>query len=156
MTKDALQLLSYLCENIAEDKYAVFDKADLEEAVGEGQAALMAELVSGGYAVKKYDDGQSVCCTVTVKGRTAEQELKALALKSDGASTVVRTDAAGRRIIVYDNEDKSFAKQIKKLAGSAKSALIFGLLGGVIGGMIGGALVALIVHYALVALIVLA
>ena len=149
MTKDALQLLSYLCENIAEDKYAVFDKSDLEEAAGEEQAALMAELVSEGYAIKKYDDGQSVCCTVTVKGRNAERELRAMALKSDDASMVVRTDAAGRQVVVYDNADKGFARQIKKIAGSGRSALVFGLLGGLIGGIDGGVIAALIMHVAL-------
>lgn len=145
MTKDALTLLTYLCDNIAEDRYAVLDKSDLEEAVGPAHAVLMAELVSNGCVVKKYDDGESVCCTVTVKGRNTEQEIKALSLKSDGASTVVRTDAAGRQIVVYDNADEGFAKQIKKIAGSGKSALVFGLLGGVLGGVI----VALIMHFAL-------
>ena len=109
----------------------------------------MTELVFGGYAEKKYDDGSSVCCTVTVKGRAFNAELKALSLRSDDAATVVKADAVGRPVVVFDNKDAGFRKQIRKIAGSSKSALVFGLIGGIVGGVIGGVIVALITHFAL-------
>ncbi len=149
MTQDALTLLDRLCDSIAADKYAVLDKSDIDAAVhGDGSAAML-ELVSGGHVIKKYDDGEEVCLTVTVKGRNLNEELKAMSLHSDKDSTVVRTDAAGRPVVVIDNGDKGFEKQIKKIAGSGKAALVFGLIGGLIGGIVGGVIVALIMHFAL-------
>lgn len=151
MTDGALRLLSYLCDNVKEGKYGVFDREDLAAAAGgeSERTAAMTELVFGGYAEKKYDDGSSVCCTVTVKGRAFNAELKALSLRSDDAATVVKADAVGRPVVVFDNKDAGFRKQIRKIAGSSKSALVFGLIGGIVGGVIGGVIVALIMHFAL-------
>ena len=60
-----------------------------------------------------------------------------------------RKDAVGRPVVVFDNKDAGFRKQIRKIAGSSKSALVFGLIGGIVGGVIGGVIVALIMHFAL-------
>ncbi len=147
--KDAVALLSKLCEMTDGDKFSVYDWTDIFENGRNGEnAATWQSLIRQGCVAVKYSDEESVCFAVTLKGRNVSEELATMQVVSDDEKTVVRTDAAGRPVMVVDGGDK-LVDHLRKKLHSRSLALIWGLIGGVIGGIVGGAIVALIMHFAI-------
>lgn len=145
----AVALLAKLCEMTQGEKYSVFDWSDLfDEWPDDGNKAVWRALVQQGCVAVKYDDESSVCFAVTLKGRNMNEELATMNVVADKEHTVVRTDAAGRPVMVMGNGD-SFISHLRKKMHSRSTSFVWGIIGGLIGGLIGGTIIALIMHFAI-------
>lgn len=143
---NGVKLLSRLCEMTDGDKFSVFDWTDLfEEGKNEESEKLWRALIQQGCLNVKYSDEDSVCFAVTLKGRNINEELASMQVVGDENQTVVRTDAAGRPLMVVKND--TFFDNLRKKLHSRSLGFIWGTIGGIIGGIIGGSIVALIMHY---------
>lgn len=148
LEKDAVALLSQICRTVEGDRYAVYDWSDIfPDGYGEKEQEAWKALLRQGCVDVKYSDDDSVCFCVTYKGRNINEELATLQVSSDENNTVVRTDAAGRPVMVVKNDDK-FIGHLKKTLHSKSISFVWGLVGGFIGGLIGGAIIAIIMHFA--------
>lgn len=148
LDKEGVALLSKLCSVTEGEKYAVLDWTDLfEGGLDESRKTVWHTLVQQGCVNVKYSDEEEVCFAVTLKGRNINEELATMQVVGDDNQTVVRTDAAGRPVMVV--KDDSFFEHLRKKMHSRTLGFIWGITGGVIGGIIGGAIVALIMHFAI-------
>ncbi len=149
LDKDGVALLSKLCTMTDGEKFAVLDWTDVfDGGPDDAGKAVWKSLLQQGCLTVKYSDDESVCFAVTLKGRNLNEELATMNVVSDDEKAVVRTDAAGRPVVVMKGGEQ-FVDHLRKKLHSRTLALIWGLTGGVIGGIIGGAIVALIMHFAI-------
>ena len=147
LDKDGVALLSKLCGMTDGEKFSVLDWTDVfDGGLDDVGKALWKSLLQQGCITVKYSDEDSVCFAVTLKGRNLNEELATMQVVSDEEKTVVRTDAAGRPVVVMNGGEK-LVDHLRKKLHSRSLALIWGLTGGVVGGIIGGAIVALIMHF---------
>ena len=147
LDKDGVALLSKLCGMTDGEKFSVLDWTDVfDGGLDDVGKALWKSLLQQGCITVKYSDEDSVCFAVTLKGRNLNEELATMQVVSDEEKTVVRTDAAGRPVVVMNGGEK-LVDHLRKKLHSRSLALICGLTGGVVGGIIGGAIVALIMHF---------
>lgn len=146
LDKEGVALLSRICSMTEGEKYEVFDWTDLfEGGLDDARKAVWHSLVQQGCVNVKYRDDEEVCFAVTLKGRNINEELATMNVVGDQSQTVVRTDAAGRPVMVV--KDESFFENMRKKMHSRSIGFIWGMIGGVVGGIIGGAIVAIIMHF---------
>lgn len=145
----AVTLLAKICDITQGEKYSVYDWNDLfDDGLDDDSKAVWRALVQQGCVAVKYDDESSVCFAVTLKGRNMNEELATMNVVADKEHTVVRTDAAGRPVVVVDNND-GFISHLRKKMHSRSTSFVWGIIGGLIGGLIGGTIIALIMHFAI-------
>ena len=149
LDKDGIALLSKLCEMTEGEKYSVYDWTDVfDGGLDDERKNVWRTLLQQGCVSVKYSDESSVCFAVTLKGRNINEELATMQVVGDENQTVVRTDAAGRPVMVV-KDGQSFVDNLRKKLHSRSLGFIWSIIGGVIGGIIGGGIVALIMHFAI-------
>lgn len=147
LDKEGVALLSKLCSMTSGEKFYVFDWTDVfDGGLDEERKNVWRSLLQQGCVSVKYSDDSEVCFAVTLKGRNINEELATMQVVNDESQTVVRTDAAGRPVMVV--KDEKFFDNMRKKLHSRAIGFIWGIVGGIIGGVIGGAIVALIMHFA--------
>lgn len=148
LDKDGVALLSKLCGMTEGEKFSVFDWTDVfDGGLSEDNKKIWHSMLQQGCVSVKYSDEESVCFAVTLKGRNINEELATMQVVGDENQTVVRTDAAGRPVMVV--KDDTFFENMRKKLRSRSIGFIWGIIGGIIGGLIGGTVVALIMHFAI-------
>lgn len=150
MNEIAVRMLNELCDKITPDKdFVVYDWEDIfSQGEDDQQKQAWASLISSGYVEIKYQDSDSVCFRLTVKGRSVNEELCVLSESKSGNNSVIKTDAAGRPVVIVKN-NKELICSLKKSLKSRTTSFVWGLIGGIIGGIAGGTIVALIMHFLL-------
>lgn len=150
MNEIAVRMLNELCEKITPDKdFVIFDWEDIyTQGKEDEQKQAWASLVSSGYIEIKYQDSDSVCFRLTVKGRSVNEELCVLNESKSVDNSVIKTDATGRPVVIVKN-NKELIGSLKKSLRSRTTSFIWGMIGGIIGGIVGGTVVALIMHFLL-------
>lgn len=114
LDKDGIALLSKLCEMTEGEKYSVYDWTDVfDGGLDDERKNVWRTLLQQGCVSVKYSDESSVCFAVTLKGRNINEELATMQVVGDENQTVVRTDAAGRPVMVV-KDGQSFVDNLRK------------------------------------------